>query len=535
MQVAHSQTKPILTKTNDSWQLSKLDKLWRQSAFFKWQLRGQPGEWPSVKLIDPWQGNAMRGSQYVQGGLSKMLKDEAYHNFGWLRDIRDYGGAAGRILARDHITKWCQKHTRWHERRYRPDHLGTRLSHLCFTLQWVGDSASDEFQQTLLRTLSFQTNILARDWQKLHDQHAQIKALRGLFIAQAMLGQNERDLPFLLEIIISKARACLYPDWGIRLRSPEAHLDLLRLLIEVKQASFILDMPPSDDLDIMIIHMANLCKLWRHNNGQFAHFQGGGESHATHIDEVLKRTGAKGKITPQAPHTGFLRLTAARNTIIMDAGTPEPNAEFPAASTLAFEFSVGQSRFIVGAGQYSPDKRLASALCRTAAHSALSLDNADSSDISQNRLAQVQNVEAGPAVGGMLAVGSHDGYSQSHGIIHHRQVYLTSDGHNLRGADRLEYTGAPGEIPSYAFIRFHLHPRVSAAMLGDERILLKIHGQKAGWIFKSTGGSARLEQSLYLDEGRRSSCQQIVLSVPCSSIRTIGEIEAKWAFIRSAP
>ena len=71
-------------------------------------------------------------------------------------------------------------------------------------------------------------------------------------------------------------------------------------------------------------------------------------------------------------------------------------------------------------------------------------------------------------------------------------------------------------------------------MLGDERILLKIHGQKAGWIFKSTGGSARLEQSLYFDEGRRISCQQIVLSVPCSSIRTIGEIEAKWAFIQES-
>ena len=535
MQVARSQTKPSQKEIEDSWQLSKLDKLWRRSAFFKWQLRALPTSWPTAKLIDPWQGNAMRGSQYVQGGLSKMLKNEAYHNFGWLRDIRDYGGAAGRILARDHITRWCQRHTKWHEKRYRPDHLGTRLAHLCFTLQWVGESASDEFQDNLLRSLSFQTNILARDWQKLNDTHAQIKALRGLFIAQLILGQKERDLPSLLALIVSKSRSCLHPDWGIKQRSPETHLELLRLLIEVKQASFLMDIPPAEELDIMIIQMANLCKLWRHNNGQFAHFQGGGESHSAQIDEVLKRTGAKGKITPQAPHTGFLRLTAARNTIIMDAGTPSPDAKFASASTLAFEFSVGQSRFIVGAGQYSPDNRLAVALCRTAAHSALTLDNVDSTDFNQNRLAQVHNIEAGAAVGGMLAVGSHDGYSQSHGIIHHRQLYLTSDGHNLRGADRLEYTGAPGEIPSHAIIRFHLHPRVSAAMLGDERILLKLHGQKAGWIFKSAGGSARLDQSLYLDEGRRISCQQIVLTVPCSSIRTIGEIEAKWAFIRSAP
>ena len=72
-------------------------------------------------------------------------------------------------------------------------------------------------------------------------------------------------------------------------------------------------------------------------------------------------------------------------------------------------------------------------------------------------------------------------------------------------------------------------------MLNDNRILLKIHGQKAGWIFKSAGGTPRLEQSLYFDQGRRTSCQQIVLSVPVSDIRTIGEIVTKWAFIKSTP
>ena len=520
------------------WRMTAMERLLRQSALFKWQLRGAAPQWPNAKLIDPWQGRPMRGSQLVQGGLDQILKDDAYHSFSWLRDVRDYGGAAGRSLAREHIERWCKTHTSWHESLFRPDKLGTRLSHLFFTLSWFGGSASDEFQTLLLKSLSFQTKALSLDWQRLDDITQQIPALKGLFIAQLMLRRDDKDLGALLDIILQKAKSLLHPDWGHKSRAPEQHLQLLRHLIEVKQAAILHDNIPYHPLDEMITNMGNLTKLWRHNNGEFVHFQGAGKSSASDIEDVLKKCGPKGKITPQAPHTGYLRLTAGRNTLIMDAGSPpslRQANQISCASTLAFEFSVANARFIVGAGQYAADKRLAKALSKTAAHSALTLDGLDSSDHETDRIAQITDVEAGAAEGGMLVIGTQNGYRQSHGILHHRQIYLTSNGHNLRGADRLEYTGDPGEIPSFAELRFHLHPRVSAALLGDNRILLKIHGQKAGWIFKSAGGTPQLEPSLYFDNGRRTSCQQIVLKTPVSQIRTIGEIEARWAFIRSAP
>lgn len=521
-------------KTSSDWQITRTERLVKQSAVYRWQLRGPLPDWPSAKLMDPWQGRAMRGSQLVQGGLSQMLKDDAYHNFGWLRDIRDYGGAAGRSLAREHIEKWCRTHSNWHEGLYRPDRLGIRLSHLFFTLSWFGESASDEFQDLLLKSLSFQTKSLSLDWQRLEDVNKQIPALKGLFIAQVMLHRQDKDVASLRDIILQKAKSLLHPDWGHKSRAPEAHMQLLKHLIEVRQASNLFDSAPNLPLDEIITNMGNLMKLWRHQNGEFVHFQGAGKSSAAEIEDVLKRCGPKGKITPQAPHTGYLRLSAARNVIIMDAGSPTPHLhDASCASTLAFEFSVGNARFIVSAGQYAADKRLGAVLRKTAAHSALTLDGIDSSDASQDRIAKIFDVEAGPAEKGMLAKASHNGYQQSHGILHHRQIYLTSSGDNLRGADRLEYTGDPGEIPSMAEIRFHLHPKVSAAMLGDNRVLLKIQGQKAGWIFKSKGGTPRLEPSLYFDNGRRTSCQQIVLRVPLSQIRNVGEIDARWAFMKS--
>ena len=525
--------------TQQNWRITHVERLLRSSALFRWQLRGKAADWPTAKLIDPWQGNPMRGGQLVQGGLTTLLSDEAYQDFGWLRDVRDYGGLAGMSLARDHIMKFKHRFHRWDEALFRPDRLGARLTHMFFSLRWFGESASDEFQQDCLDMLQFQAKILALDWQRIEDKEAQITALVGLYIAHVMLQQNEAELPALADVILDKILSSLNPDWGHKSRSPETHLRLLRKLIELRQAALLAPRQQTDSfedrLNDIIANMANLTKLWRHQNGEFAHFQGGGASAAPLIDDVLKKTGAKGKITTQAPHTGYLRLSAGRNCLIMDAGAPQPEADFPAASTLGIEFSVGQARFIVGVGQYSADPKLAAALSQSSAHSTLTLDGLDSSDSRASRIAQLHDIEAGPAQGGMLAVASHDGYLATHGILHHRQVYLTSDGGNLRGADRLEYTGDPGEIPDFAIIRFHLHPRVSAAMLGDARILLKIHGQKAGWIFKSSGGTPQLAPSLYLENGRRTSCQQIVLQVPASQIRSLGTIEAKWAFIKSTP
>ena len=111
---------------------------------------------------------------------------------------------------------------------------------------------------------------------------------------------------------------------------------------------------------------------------------------------------------------------------------------------------------------------------------------------------------------GFLIEGLHDGYGKSHGIIHKRQLFLAKSGNSLRGKDTLSYTGAPGEIPTEAITRFHLHPLVSAAKIKQNQVLLKIHNQKTGWVFKCRGGEVFLDQSVYMDGTSPS-----VLSADC--------------------
>ena len=70
-----------------------------------------------------------------------MLKDDAYHNFGWLRDIRDYGGAAGRSLARRVIIeKWCKTHNNGGMSAYIAQIALASPIASVFTLSWFGES-----------------------------------------------------------------------------------------------------------------------------------------------------------------------------------------------------------------------------------------------------------------------------------------------------------------------------------------------------------------------------------------------------------
>ena len=54
---------------------------------------------------------------------------------------------------------------------------------------------------------------------------------------------------------------------------------------------------------------------------------------------------------------------------------------------------------------------------------------------------------------------SHDGYAAPYGLIHHRRLYLTAGGEDLRGEDRVD-----GGTPQPFVLRFHLHPDVNVSV-----------------------------------------------------------------------
>ena len=108
----------------------------------------------------------------------------------------------------------------------------------------------------------------------------------------------------------------------------------------------------------------------------------------------------------------------------------------------------------------------------------------------------------------------HDGYVKQFGLLHHRRLFLSNDGKDLRGEDRfridLDQAGDLAGVPFAA--RFHLHPSVRATLSQDSGSVMLMLPNKTGWRFSAKGGRLRLEDSVYLPgECGAKRCKQIVI------------------------
>ncbi len=166
--------------------------------------------------------------------------------------------------------------------------------------------------------------------------------------------------------------------------------------------------------------------------------------------------------------------------------------------------------------------RLEQGLRATAAHSTLTLDDANSTAILINGgighgVSEVEverrdlEIEGqGPAT---RIEASHNGYAARYGLIHQRILILRADGTELRGEDLLVPTGRKGKRGKVGFaIRFHLGPEIEARLSDDRQGAGLALADGSYWQFRSGEGEIAIEESLWVDGNARPvPVQQIVI------------------------
>ena len=222
--------------------------------------------------------------------------------------------------------------------------------------------------------------------------------------------------------------------------------------------------------------------------------------------------------------------------MIVDTGDAKVLDSVAHSSPLSFEFSTGKHRLIVNCGTSPGDMALKNPLKSSVAHSMLTIDGKNASYIHPyssklKKESLMISTERKLDSGAILLDTSHNGYYLALGIFHHRRFYLASSGDDFRGEDQLIYTGEPGDIPSEAIIRFHLHPRVRASVIKNGSSVLLRPQSGNLWRFR-TDGNINLEESIYYGSASRQKSEQIVVAVSLNSIREDGQIVIKWALRR---
>ena len=273
-----------------------------------------------------------------------------------------------------------------------------------------------------------------------------------------------------------------------------------------------------------------MLRFFRHGDRRLALFNDSLEEDGVLIDLVLTRSEAKGRPPSHAPHTGFDRLQAFKSLVLIDTGKPPPRGfdDHAHAGTLSFELSHERERIIVNCGAYRGPKpnwwRVARA---SAAHSVLVVADTNSVEIkaggSLGRSPASVTRERAEHEGQQWVSATHDGYRERFGLIYSRQLFLSADGEDLRGEDRV--TGLPGA--AYA-VRFHLHPSVQASLAHDTSAALLRCPSGSVWRLRVAGAEMSLGESIYLGSGEARKTQQLVLSgtVPA------GGATVRWAIRR---
>jgi uncharacterized heparinase superfamily protein len=339
----------------------------------------------------------------------------------------------------------------------------------------------------------------------------------------------------------------ILPDGGHISRDPTAVPELLADLLPLRQTYANQAETPPAALIGAIDRMLPALRFFRHADGSLARFNGTGATLPERIAAILRHDDTVGAPLLQAPHSGYQRLALGNTVVIADTGAAPPLAvaQRAHAGCLSFELSAGRHSLIVNSGvdTYGPEdlRPLARA---TAAHSTATLEDTSSGRfnlpqpiarwigsplIDGPRQVRATRIDR-PGRQGFIA--SHDGYVPQFGIIHERELVLSSEGAVLTGTDR--FFGPKGEaLPETAadgaVIRFHLHPDVELSR--DERQRLVLVAGEQRWTFASPDVAPQVEDSIFfaaLAGPRRS--RQIVLAFRASAAAAV-----RWRLTREEP
>jgi uncharacterized heparinase superfamily protein len=457
------------------------------------------------------------------------------HGFAWLDDLAAVGDPIARARAQSWTWAWIAQFGKGKGPGWTPDLTGRRvirwINHAVFLLHGRGPEDIALF----FKALSAQTVFLSRRWQAAETGLPRFEALTGLICAGvALTGMDQLVAPAVMEL----AQECdseIDDHGGLPNRNPEELLEVFTLLTWAAKALGEAGQTVPQAHRAAIERIAPTLRSLRHADGSLARFHGGGRGLEGRLDHALAASNIRAA-AGNGPAMGYLRLAAARTTIIIDAADP-PGAAAGAsahASTLAFEMTSGRRPVIVNCGSGAPfGAEWYRAGRATPSHSTLTLQGYSSSrltlgktEIMADRAHVTQTRPSETAEGHALRL-AHDGWVATHGLTHSRLLLLSHDGRHIGGQDELSAISdqdrarvaavmrRSANAPIRFSIRFHLHPDVDAAIdMGGNAVSLALKSGEI-WIFRHSGAKGlSLEPSVYLEKGRLTprASKQIVLS-----------------------
>lgn len=534
--------------------------------------------WPEPKAI----GHAGRGHRILAGHLTLAGRDlvgdpfalrnlplacrAKLHGFAWLDDLAAVASQSARDLARLRIRDWLMAHPAPDQDglEWRPEVMSSRLLRWLFHAGLILPGADHDFSAAFHGALHQHLSWLVDCWPAAPDGSARLQALTALFLGAVHLQGPELQglaLQTLTDEAVAMGQGVLYAP-----RRADDLLESLSCLVWSADGARLAGLEMPQELLRIAAGLAATLRGLRHSDGGLPQFHGSSRGLPGRLDQMLAAAPGPA-VTAKGQPLGLQRLLRGRVSVMMDVA-PAPDAATAHASALAFEMVDARQPLILSCGPGMDFGPLwTESTRRSHCHSMLLLAGQSAGQFGFGGVDGPDQFHDGgsevwagdyDSAGALLShdcggahradvahvLAGHDGWLQTYGVTHLRELWLSAEGDQLTGQDSLAaltpearqrlagLTGdADGQPKGIGFdIRFHLHPAVLPAKMGDTVDLTLPDGRC--WCFSHDAAtSLRIEPSVWLDPDQAVpvASHQIVLS----GILREDALQIGWTLARS--
>lgn len=499
---------------------------------------------PKQNLPILFPGDAERGRAIRVGDLIRLLRERgpvqtnvpvdldqarSAQRFDWLADLHASEMETAETVARELTALWIDAHPAWHDFSWADHLIVDRLANWMLYAPFLLRGGDEIFREAFLDSMHRQARHVRRLNRFSMTGLDGFGRARSEIFYEIMFAGESRHLDDILSRLARQIMDETFPDGGHRSRNPSRHMAAIGNLLDVHSTLTVAGRDPPPWLQAALARMTPVLKMFCLGDGGLCGINGSLPTAPAEVERMLALAGVRTRAVVNAPHSGFQRLPAGQTVVLLDCGIADRINDNESAGILAFQFSSGRRKIVVNCGLprlATPEVRT---VCRgSAAHSTLILAETNSSELigvesmGQRRAKRVdcmrQEIDRN-----ILVESEQDGYLELFGVLHRRALYLSPDGTDIRGEDRLTGGGGVGGV-----IRFHLHPDVGASLVEGGRSVLLRSGKTEGWRFQTSADRPALEDSIYFGDGVPRHCCQIVVSFAHEGPSTL----LKWRFAR---
>ncbi|MFT7144443.1 MAG: putative heparinase superfamily protein [Alphaproteobacteria bacterium] len=433
------------------------------------------------------------------------------HYFTWLNDLKDLK-KEGQDKAQELIESWLLDCNHFDKQIWHPYPLSLRLINWLTHYHWLTENMDQDLKKTFNQSLILQTEHLSHNLEWDVEGNHLIKNLKAMIYCGLCLPSKQTAYLDAITLLLEQINIQINADGGHYEKSPHYHIDVLKDFLDIQALILKAGQTPPARLTEAIDRMAIALEFYLYKDKQLALFNDGCVGDKDEIESILKRCRTGEELPQELPDTGYVRMERKKTLLMMDVGTCCPD-NLPAhghADTLSFEMCHGVERIFVNNGTYAYQHKKRNIFRGTAAHNTVSIAGENSAEVWATfrigrRPTQVEYTLKSEKNVGIGVDASHNGYRHLK-ATHNRKVFLSDDGHDIRGEDTITNKGHHRTLA-----HFHLHPNIKCKIVSQEEAEITTEkGIKLSFIAK--GGRLYEAQSEYAPQfGEKTIAKQLVI------------------------